>query len=381
MARKSLVKYKLSGYFRSCLAARVAIMGGIFINYRRDDAPGVAGRLFDQLARSFPRRDLFMDVDAIKPGLDFVKQLDAQVAQCDVLLALVGPHWLHAKDQSGNRRLEGDKDYVRIEIASALERDIPVIPVLIDGTEMPPEGSLPDDLKNLTRRQSLELRHTRFTSDANAIVLALKDCLPKRSKPWVWPLAALALIGIVGLSAALYFWRGGPVLEEAPPRAALVGPLAAPPIPQAVTKDRSAATPKASPSATTQVRVENLEDLRVAFGDTFDKVRFAYPSAETISGSDGKPQSLKLPSSGLQFFFADDGTLYNTRMDPPFAGSVHGIRIGDSRDDLFKVLGPPHRDPWDFGSDKAYLYRINGANVRYDINPKGKVATIFYLKP
>ena len=83
-------------------------MTGIFINYRRDDAPGVAGRLYDHLAKSFSRRDLFIDVDAIKPGLDFVKQLDTQVSQCDVLLALIGPHWLKAEDEQGGQRLQGD---------------------------------------------------------------------------------------------------------------------------------------------------------------------------------------------------------------------------------------------------------------------------------
>ena len=80
-------------------------MSGIFINYRRDDAPGVAGRLYDHLAKNFSRRDLFIDVDAIKPGRDFVKQLDAQVSQCDVLLALIGPHWMAAEDEQGRRRI------------------------------------------------------------------------------------------------------------------------------------------------------------------------------------------------------------------------------------------------------------------------------------
>jgi hypothetical protein len=83
-------------------------MTGIFINYRRDDAPGVAGRLYDHLAKSFSGRDLFIDVDAIKPGLDFVKQLNTQVSQCDVLLALIGPHWLKAEDEQGAQRLQGD---------------------------------------------------------------------------------------------------------------------------------------------------------------------------------------------------------------------------------------------------------------------------------
>ncbi|MEI9900138.1 MAG: TIR domain-containing protein [Hyphomicrobium sp.] len=83
-------------------------MAGIFINYRRDDAPGVAGRLYDHLARNFPKRNLFMDVDAMKPGFDFVKQLDAQVSQCDALLAVIGPKWLEARDGKGLRRLDSD---------------------------------------------------------------------------------------------------------------------------------------------------------------------------------------------------------------------------------------------------------------------------------
>jgi hypothetical protein len=108
-------------------------MAGIFINYRRDDAPGVAGRLFDYLAGRFSREDLFMDVDAMKPGVDFAKQLDNQVSHCRVLLAVIGPHWLDAKDKTGVRRLDNEKDYVRVELASALKRDIAVIPVLVDG--------------------------------------------------------------------------------------------------------------------------------------------------------------------------------------------------------------------------------------------------------
>src|SRR5580692_5330026 len=121
-------------------------MAGIFINYRRDDAPGVAGRLGDRLAKSFSRRAIFMDVDAMKPGLDFVKQLEEQVSKCDVLLAIIGPNWLSAADEKGQRRLDLDRDYVRIEIASALKREIPVIPVLFFGDAVTTENDLPEDL-------------------------------------------------------------------------------------------------------------------------------------------------------------------------------------------------------------------------------------------
>jgi hypothetical protein len=202
-------------------------MTGIFINYRRDDAPGVAGRLYDHLAKDFQRRDLFMDVDAIKPGLDFVKQLDTQVSNCGVLLALVGPHWLAAKDKEGARRLHGARDYVRVEIASAPKRDIPVIPVLIDGAGMPGEEDLPDDLKSLARRHALELRHTRFAADADAIVSALKAYLPPPKKRWIWSVAVACLVGAASLGAALYFKPGFKPLESSvtePPATALAPP-------------------------------------------------------------------------------------------------------------------------------------------------------------
>jgi hypothetical protein len=90
-------------------------MAGIFINYRRDDAPGVAGRLFDYLTSKYSRGNLFMNVDAMQPGVDFARQLDTQVSQYRVLLAVIGPRWLDAKDQTGRRRLDSNKDYVRIE--------------------------------------------------------------------------------------------------------------------------------------------------------------------------------------------------------------------------------------------------------------------------
>ena len=192
-------------------------MPGIFINYRRDDTPGVAGRLYDHLARSFSRGRLFIDVDAIKPGLDFVKQLDAQVSQCDVLLAVIGPHWVNAADDKGRRRLDGDHDYVRIEIASALKRDIPVIPVLVDGASVPAEAELPEDLKPLARRHALELRHTRFAADADAVVSALNAAMPRQKKPWFLPLVAGAAACVVIAGAVWWF---APFRSETPTPAA-----------------------------------------------------------------------------------------------------------------------------------------------------------------
>src|ERR1700753_890338 len=179
-------------------------MAGIFINYRRDDAPGVAGRLGDRLAKSFSRRAIFMDVDAMRPGLDFVKQLEEQVSKCDVLLAIIGPNWLRAADENGQSRLDQARDYVRIEIASALKREIPVIPVLVNGAAMPAENDLPDDLKPLVNRHALELRHTRFDGDSAAIIDGLTRVLPSKTR---WPLIAGAGgLAAVVLVAAVALW-------------------------------------------------------------------------------------------------------------------------------------------------------------------------------
>ncbi len=174
-------------------------MARIFINYRRDDTQGVAGRLFDYLASKYSRDELFMDVDAMQPGLDFAKQLDTQVSQCHVLLAVIGPHWIEAHDQAGHRRLDNDKDSVRVELASALQRDIAVIPVLVDGAVMPPEDSLPDNLKALSRRHAIELRHTRFNADADAIAHALERVVPRSRIPWrfVAPGAVVAVAVVI----------------------------------------------------------------------------------------------------------------------------------------------------------------------------------------
>jgi len=100
----------------------------IFISYRRDDSEGEAGRLFADLAKQFGESSVFMDVVAIEVGRDFRKAIDESVATCGVLLALIGKNWLNATNEAGERRLDDPSDFVRLETASALKRDIPVVP-------------------------------------------------------------------------------------------------------------------------------------------------------------------------------------------------------------------------------------------------------------
>jgi hypothetical protein len=149
----------------------------IFISYRRSDTEGEAGRLFDDLVGRFSEQAVFMDVDAIQPGRDFRRAIEESVQACSVLLAMVGPTWLDVSDDRGGRRLEDESDYVRVEIATALRRDIAVVPVMVRGGKMPRAEQLPDDLRELAFRNGVELTHARWKSDLEILVRALKPYL------------------------------------------------------------------------------------------------------------------------------------------------------------------------------------------------------------
>lgn len=145
----------------------------IFISYRRDDSEGEAGRLFDDLVRAYGENSVFMDVAGISPGFDFRKAIDDNVSSCGVLLAMIGPAWTTIANGAGKRRLDDENDFVRLEIASALRRDIPVIPVLVHEARMPRPDDLPDNLKDLAYRNSVEITHARWNSDVQLLTRAL----------------------------------------------------------------------------------------------------------------------------------------------------------------------------------------------------------------
>jgi len=193
--------------------------GKIFINYRRGDEPGFTHALFGQLEQSFPKDRLFMDVDSISPGVDFVHEIEDQVSKCKILLAVIGPDWLNFADENtGERRLDNKNDYVRIEIEAALNRDIRVIPVLINGAEMPVEADLPTGLKLLARRNAIRISHDRFRSDVQRLTSSIQEVLGEVTPPKLTPIPRpsllsariLGLLGFIGLIVALsglfYAW-------------------------------------------------------------------------------------------------------------------------------------------------------------------------------
>jgi hypothetical protein len=150
-------------------------MLGIFINYRRHDAAGHAGRIYDRLRSELPRARIFRDVVAIGPGKDFVREIDSALTASDVFLAVVGPNWLRAKNLQGERRLDDPEDLVRRELATALERpDVDVIPVLVGGADMPSADQLPAELAAFARRNAVVLSEVGWDDDIERLVRALR---------------------------------------------------------------------------------------------------------------------------------------------------------------------------------------------------------------
>jgi hypothetical protein len=152
-------------------------MARIFISYRREDSSAAAGRLHDRLWEHYGRDNVFMDVDSIEPGLDFIEAIDRTVGSCDVLIALIGRQWLTLTDADGQRRIDDPGDFVRYEIVTALRRNIRVIPALVQNTSMPRTVQLPEDLQPLTRRNALELSDAHFHRDVDGLIETLDRVL------------------------------------------------------------------------------------------------------------------------------------------------------------------------------------------------------------
>jgi hypothetical protein len=183
-------------------------MSGIFISYRREDSAVWTGRLADQLKEWFGAESLFMDIDTIKPGVDYTEALQKAVSSCDVLLAMIGPEWATATDKSGKLRFENPNDWVRVEIAAALKRKIPVIPVLVGGASVPTMDLLPDELDPLAHRQAHELTDKRWNFDVEQLINAFPTNL---QRPWLFPNRQLwrstpVMMGVLLIALLLSVW-------------------------------------------------------------------------------------------------------------------------------------------------------------------------------
>jgi TIR domain-containing protein len=154
----------------------------IFISYRREDAAGHAGRLYDSLAKRFGPGNVFMDVDAIGLGSDFVQVIDGAVRQCDVLVALIGRRWLGAAGTDEGRRIDSPDDFVRVELESALANDVFIIPTAVDGAAFPTSAELPPSIEPLARRQGLELHDTSWHDDVKRLTRRLEAAIAVKNR-------------------------------------------------------------------------------------------------------------------------------------------------------------------------------------------------------
>ncbi len=261
-------------------------MRAIFISYRRQDAEGQAGRLFDDLVERFGAEAVFMDVAAIEPGRDFRRAIEQHVGSCGVLLAVMGREWIGARNEAGDRRLDDPLDFVRLETASALKRDIPVIPVLVQGARMPRPDQLPGDLVELAYRNGVELTHARWESDVGVLCKALAahvqpqapvtpqpaaavdkpgaaqgtNAAPPAAKRWRMPAALLAGVVVAATGVGVYFASGSRHEEAAADQQAAAE--------QAQPDEAETAQPAASQAAddprVAEERARRLESERVA---------------------------------------------------------------------------------------------------------------------
>jgi len=154
----------------------------VFINYRREDTAPHAGRLYDRLTAHFGEDQVFIDIDQIEPGEDFVEVINRKVGACEIAIVAIGPNWLRATDPSGKRRLDDEGDFVRMEIIAALQRKIRVIPVLVGGAQMPQKQELPEALASLSRRNAIELSETRFHPDVNRLIEAIEKSFAEKAE-------------------------------------------------------------------------------------------------------------------------------------------------------------------------------------------------------
>lgn len=198
-------------------------MGNVFISYRRSETAGEARALFKDLAAALGSGSVFMDVDTIALGRDFRETVRDRLASSEIMLALVGKDWVRIKDAAGRRRLDDPDDFVRLEIETALNRGIPVIPVLVQGATMPKIDELPQEIRNFTFRNAFELSHSRWESDVHELLrrlaLVREDGRPAQEpisgpprqrprRPWL-TLAGAALLSLAGAGLYVAYTRTG----------------------------------------------------------------------------------------------------------------------------------------------------------------------------
>ncbi len=183
-------------------------MRGVFISYRRDDTAGYAGRLYDALTPHFGRDLVFIDVDSIRAGQNFADVIEQRIASCSVVIVLIGKAWLNSTDDRGLRRLDNPDDFVRLEVASALRQNTPVMPVLVGGAKMPRPDDLPAPLASLAHLNAVEIFDQLFRDSVKHLVDALTPLMYPKPAFWLWTSPVARPLRITALAVSLVVTLG-----------------------------------------------------------------------------------------------------------------------------------------------------------------------------
>lgn len=266
----------------------------IAISYRRQDSSSVAGRLYDRLQNEFGKGNVFMDFDSIPYGVDFRDHIKQTLQRAKVVVAIIGPDWSGGRDLA-KRRIDDPADFVRLEVASALESGIPIIPVLINDTPMPDAQSLPPALEALAYRNGLALdTGIDFHHHADRLIAGIHRVLdpaaaaaPKAASKKTWPLlVAVAVVAIIAAGAVWYFMSR---TKKEPSRLTSETPVtvmaSVTPPPASTPSVAPIATPPAAatPATTNEVGRENTYSGKVGKADAIFRLRFE--ANERVTGS------------------------------------------------------------------------------------------------
>ena len=308
----------------------------VYISYRRQDTRDVVGRLYDRLAGDLSGSQIFVDVDVISAGADFVQAIRSAIADSTVVLAVIGPDWLRVDDHAGAPLIHREDDFVRAEIATALHLKLPVIPVLVDGARMPSANELPADIADLSRRQALILRRESFSQDA----ARLADAIGRLSAEEPLPLAARSRLTTVGENlravAIEFFSASGRRVSDTVDRR-LLGPEPILILDASSLGDADLADIKAMARSTTRLHLVHPDQLSDASTSLLDQLRAHGTAVIPLSGhamaaalADGRARSLLLE---LEREYGSERNLFETK------NSVIDERFLFGRAELLTRLG------------------------------------------
>jgi formylglycine-generating enzyme required for sulfatase activity len=240
-------------------------MAAIFISYRRAQTSLQARSVYERLLRHFGDGRVFMDVDDIPPGTNFRRHIEAQLVDCRAMVALIGREWLSAQDEQGRRKLDNPRDFVRVEIGTALKREILVIPVLFDDAAMPQDSDIPEDLHGLLDIQALKLDFAHFNPAMERLCGALRTAIEPGEK--ASPVAA-----------------SEPIVQQAvpsEPKAPVIAPAASSP---------SKSTVARPPWATDIGRDQYGEWAEFEYGKVCQRMRWLPPGRFMMGSADDEPE-------------------------------------------------------------------------------------------